>query len=350
MTEHPTARIAFIDVGQGDTIVVTIPETQEAVVVDCVDADAVLTYLEREAIEHIRGILITHLHQDHFSGVVQLLENAEHEVGLACERVLCQIPRMSRQLQTQLLEDADGHSSASAGIYSSRSRENSLRGLLRWIENHPSQCSDLTRQSGLTLPLAGSLELIHPWLAHVPHLTAVNPNNASAVIKVHGPGSNALLTGDLEPYGWASVERTNLKSDVLKFPHHGAWRDGDPDELLDAVEPSLIVVSVGTDGARYNHPNNHVFEAIARHPDIVLLCTQATNRCGDVINHRLQIVDLLQERHDRHGDIFFEQNGCPCAGTIIIELGETVSVLQPDLHFHRQTIIRPHYRSHQCNW
>jgi beta-lactamase superfamily II metal-dependent hydrolase len=38
-------RIAFLDVGQGDTIVVSSPETREAVVIDCIDADAVLEYL-----------------------------------------------------------------------------------------------------------------------------------------------------------------------------------------------------------------------------------------------------------------------------------------------------------------
>ena len=37
-------KIAFLDVGQADTIVISCPETQEAIVVDCVDAKAVLDY------------------------------------------------------------------------------------------------------------------------------------------------------------------------------------------------------------------------------------------------------------------------------------------------------------------
>ena len=35
----PIVKIAFLDVGQADTIVITCPETQEAIVVDCVNAD-----------------------------------------------------------------------------------------------------------------------------------------------------------------------------------------------------------------------------------------------------------------------------------------------------------------------
>lgn len=51
-------RIAFLDVGQADTIVITCPDTHEAIVVDCVDADAVLDYLEAEHITYLRGVII----------------------------------------------------------------------------------------------------------------------------------------------------------------------------------------------------------------------------------------------------------------------------------------------------
>ena len=54
-------RIAFFDLGQADTIVITSPETHEAIVVDCVNPKAVLDYLEREEIIYLRGIIITHL-------------------------------------------------------------------------------------------------------------------------------------------------------------------------------------------------------------------------------------------------------------------------------------------------
>jgi len=58
MKRRPVVRLAFIDVGQGDTIVITVPKTHEAVIVDCVDADAVISYLETYRIRYIRGIII----------------------------------------------------------------------------------------------------------------------------------------------------------------------------------------------------------------------------------------------------------------------------------------------------
>lgn len=46
----PIIKIAFLDVGQGDTVVISCSDTHEAIVVDCVDAKAVLNYLKHESI------------------------------------------------------------------------------------------------------------------------------------------------------------------------------------------------------------------------------------------------------------------------------------------------------------
>jgi ribonuclease BN (tRNA processing enzyme) len=66
---HPDIKIAFLDVGQGDTAVISCPETREAIVVDCINAKAVKDYLVEEHITHLSGIIVTHLHADHYSGV-----------------------------------------------------------------------------------------------------------------------------------------------------------------------------------------------------------------------------------------------------------------------------------------
>ena len=87
MTLKTTVRVAFIDVGQGDTIVVSVPETHEAVIIDCLDAEAVISYLEKYDIRHIRGLIVTHLHLDHYKGIMGLIANVKSELNLICERV-----------------------------------------------------------------------------------------------------------------------------------------------------------------------------------------------------------------------------------------------------------------------
>ena len=90
LREAPIIRIAFLDVGQGDTIVISSPETSEAIVVDCIDANAVLEYLEQEETKYLRGIVITHLHDDHYCQVDDLLFRANLVPTAVCQSLeLC---------------------------------------------------------------------------------------------------------------------------------------------------------------------------------------------------------------------------------------------------------------------
>ena len=351
MNNHPVVRIAFLDVGQGDTIVVSLPETKEAVIVDCIDANAVLNYLEQEGVQYLRGLLVTHLHLDHYGGVVQFLDNVERELNLSCERVLFHRPVLSQSLRDSILNDEDGHADGDLDEKTkARKRKSSIVSLLRWAQLHRERYNNLTIQPGITLPLEGVIELIHPWEVDVQDMLSQGLNNTSSVIKVKGINSSTLLTGDIEPFGWAQVDRSRLQSDVLKFPHHGAWKNDDVSQLLDAVKPSVIVISVGTSGIRYSHPNQHVFQAIAELPGVRLMCTQATEQCASQIEkNRFKIVDTFLQQAHRSGGFFIEQRGCPCAGTVILELSESVHIIQPQIDFHQNSIIKPYFDRHQCN-
>ncbi len=353
----PLLKLAILDVGQGDTIVVTCPETREAMVIDCVDANAVLTYLSQEKIRHLRSIILTHLHMDHCRGVYKLLAHPDlvGEMG-GCE-LLSYNEIENRDLLETLIRDGDDHNSAydldaSAG---EDLRRSTYQNLLDWTQRHPFQYAVLRAQKGC-LPWSGTLrdacELLHPYAPGFRSLELKGLNNTSGVLRIQGLGASALLMGDLEPAGWQILRNRypDLRSDVLKFPHHGAWKDEDVDSLLDAIDPSIVVISVGTEGMRYKHPNKHVFNAIARRHRIRLLCTQVTTRCTTALHQkRPRIADLHQEEVDKHQRPSLNaKRGCPCAGTVVIELGSTPRVLQPTLHFHRDVIIEPHYEKAQC--
>lgn len=145
---------------------------------------------------------------------------------------------------------------------------------------------------------------------------------------------------------------SDLHSDVLKFPHHGgAWKDTDVNNLLDVVDPSIVIISVGSEGQRYNHPNPSVFEAISKRSHIRVLCTQATNQCRQsVLSQKAAVTNLLKAQANKSGRKLIGSNrGCPCAGTVIIELKDKAHVLQPDIQFHQESIIKPHFTDHKCN-
>jgi competence protein ComEC len=353
----PPVELAVLNVGQGDTIVVSVPSKGEAVVIDCVDAESVFEYLRDRRIQHLRALVLTHLHLDHYRDAVRLLRNCEKRLNLRCEGLYFHWdhPR-SRAEQDRLLRDADVHGDDGVPArHAEYIRRTGHRELLAWIEENPRVCGSLARGKG-SHPFTGTfeqvLEVVHPWHAHLHTLSGSGLNDTSAVLRVHGSGSCALLTGDIEACAWAMMTKDGveeLRADVLKFPHHGAWLGGDPREVLDAVQPTAVIVSVGTRGITYDHPNNEVFAAIReRAPGIRLLCTQATSKCGPAN----EAAGIAVAAH-AHRPATFQSGrsgggGCPCAGTVIVSLGDTAEILHPTVAFHQDRIIRPLLPTHQC--
>ncbi len=344
-------KIAFLDVGQGDTIVVSCEETHEAVVIDCADGNLVLDYLEAEGVKHLRGIVLTHLHADHYSGLVQLLTNWGNVKTILWDEIIaCNI---HHQAVKDIPDDADGHGKSQDSIQGNRRKKSNQWDILKWFakNNYREHVHSIFAPNG-TLPFQASfnsqIKLLHPYTLDVGTL---GMNDTSIILAVEGSETTALLTGDLEPNGWNTLKKSNsyLKHDVLKWPHHGAWRDADPDLVLDDVSPSVIVISVGTEGERYNHPNLEVLQAAAKRK-IRLLCTQATSSCStNILNKRTSLLaEFEKEASNRQVKLINTKGGCPCAGTVVIELATTVHVLQPELTFHQNTIIKPFYDTHQC--
>jgi competence protein ComEC len=353
----PPVELAVLNVGQGDTIVVSVPSTSEAVVIDCVDAESVIEHLHDRRIEHLRALVLTHLHLDHYRDAVRLLRNCEKRLNLRCEGLYFHWHRpRSRAEHDRLLRDADAHGDDGVPAHMAENiRRTGHRELLKWIEENPRVCGGLARGKGAQ-PFGGTfgqvLEVVHPWHAHLHMLSGSGLNDTSAVLRVNGSGSSALLTGDIEACAWAMMTEggvEELRADVLKFPHHGAWLGGDPREVLDAVQPKAVIVSVGTRGAAYDHPNDDVLAAIReRFPGIRLLCTQATGKCGPAS----AVADRASAEHEHRPASFRSgaraAGSCPCAGTVIVSLAGTAEILQPTVAFHQDRIIRPLLPTHQC--
>ncbi len=347
-------KIAFLDVGQGDTIVVSCSETHEAFVVDCIDADAVLEYLQQEQILYLRGVIITHLHSDHYNGVADLLANYGLVPGLHVCDVLAFNEIFNQKNLQVLINDRDSHSSEALVLR----KMTPLQDLMSWRDQNKSKYAYLQFQAG-PLPfkgtLAGNIQLLHPYAADFRRLEAKGLNNTSIILRIRGPGSSTLLTGDLEPNGWQYLQanQSDLRSDILKFPHHGgAWNATNTKSLLDAVKPSVVVISVGSDGEKYNHPNEEVFRVLSSPPysHIRILCTQATNQCQEsVLDQKQSVIQHLNRLANSRGyERIGSKRGCPCAGTIVIELGDEACVVQPITAYHQDSIIRLHFHTHKC--
>lgn len=342
MSDLSAVRVAFIDVGQGDTSVLWNPACGEAIVVDCVNPVPVWDLLKQEKIHWVSALIITHLHADHYSGLVSFLEGCQvRGIQYGCVYFYW-IPQVTR-IQ-DLLDDSDGHSQGgedNASLHSKK-RQSAYQALVDWFgrpENHsryrnPSHLGEAS--------VAGvEFEMLHPVDAQIGKLAQSGQlNNLSVVLRVSGSGSRLLLTGDLEPFGWDMMLENvgDVSSDVLKCPHHGAWSRDDVDDLLSRVDPRVVVISVGTSGDRYDHPGANVLSALKRRPCIRVLCTQATRKCMADPERAEECVRglITSDRPDEAPHC--SSAGCPCASTVVVQLGNPPEVLHPSPEIHCKII------------
>ena len=87
-------------------------------------------------------------------------------------------------------------------------------------------------------------------------------NDTSLVFKLSVNDFDILYTGDVEEYGQLKLMNNNLKSEVIKVPHHGAFNNdkNNVEKFLTKVSPLISVISVGNNS--YGHPNKNTLSLL----------------------------------------------------------------------------------------
>ena len=218
--------VVFLNVGQGDAILITTPHGSQILVDGGPTPSAVLAALGQRMPFWDRTldlVVNTHPESDHLSGLLAVLERYR------VERVL-----------TPPVE-------AESALYVA------WRATLQRSGTHP-----VTGQSGMHIHTSDgvSLEILHP----VENARYRRLNDYSLVLRVTLGHISFLLTGDIT----SEVERDllerypALRAMVLKVPHHGSATSSSP-AFLRAVQPRVAVLSVAADNA-LNLPADEVLQ------------------------------------------------------------------------------------------
>lgn len=222
-------RLSVLDVGQGDAILLETPAGQRVLIDGGPSGQALLKELG-EALpfweRSLDLVVLTHAQEDHLAGLVEVSERYE----------------VARVLATPLEADTAAY--------------HEWRELIRGEGNpyhqaHPGQWIDLGHGARLTV-LGPNKEA----------LATGEANDGSLVLRVTYGRVSFLLTGDIESGGEAALVRSgaNLRSTVLKVPHHGAATSTSA-PFVRAVRPAVAVVSVGAQN-RFGHPSARALDRL----------------------------------------------------------------------------------------
>ena len=235
--------VSFLDVGQGDSILITGPSGQR-VLVDggpspekvCLELGEALPFWERS----IDLVVLTHAHSDHVTGLVEVLRRYDVNQVLYSDYY---------PIEQASATDYDSEVSPAYAEFCDVVMEQNI------------DC--IAAQAGQTIDLGGgaAIEVLNPPETFLEGTDSDADNNA-VVLRVAMGDVSFLLTSDLYWDGelYLVAGRVELESTVLKASHHGSKSSTYP-AFLDAVDPRVAVVSVGADN-RFGHPAQDVMQRL----------------------------------------------------------------------------------------
>lgn len=219
----PPLRVTFIDVGQGDSILIQTPDGATALIDGGYPGSGTLAYLQQQRIARIDALIASHPHADHIGGLIDVLgalpvgtvytSGASHTTG-TFERFLDAI--IAARVPYE--EVATGDHIAVGGL---------AIDVLRGVPDAP------------------------------------NLNDTSLVLRLAYGQTSFLFTGDAERASEEALlasARSQLATTVLKVAHHGSHTSSSA-AFLAAVRPQVAVYSAGR-GNSYGHPHRSTIDAL----------------------------------------------------------------------------------------
>lgn len=250
-------QIVFLDVGQGDSILIS-QGSQQLLIDGGKDGKLLLEKLGKYVPfwdRQIETILETHPDADHIGGLIDVVQTY----------------RVRTVLETKLQSDSQ-----------------TFKKLEEVIEQN--KVEKIEAQKGVTIKFADSalVEVLYPFET-VEDINNKDTNAQSVVAKLTIGENKFLLTGDLptEQENELIAKNVDIGSQFLKVAHHGS-KYATSNAFLDGVRPINAIISVGKNNS-YGHPNPEVLQRLIQHKinifrtdelgDIVFECLNLNDKC-----------------------------------------------------------------------
>jgi competence protein ComEC len=259
-SENKPLQVVFLDVGQGDSILVQYGTRQILIdggpsgKVEMAKLGKYLPYFDRE----IELVIATHPDKDHIAGLVEAARN--YKIG----KVILTAAGKDTQVYKEWKDVLD---------------YNKIETLEAWR-------GDKISFDGAEMKILNPQSSVDPAIGEA--------NNDSIVTRLDYGESSFLFTGDIESPAENKIIASgdNVDVDVLKVAHHGS-KYSTTAAFLDKVTPSEAVISVGKNNS-YGHPAEAVLEALKERNinvfrtdekgDIIYYCKDQSSKCPPALN------------------------------------------------------------------
>jgi competence protein ComEC len=227
-------RLAFIDVGHGDSILIEFPKGYKMLMdggglhEDRFDIGkkVIAPLLWKKKIRRIDTLVLTHPDPDHLKGLIFIA--SQFSIGQFWDN----------GFQTE---------------------SESYLQLKKILEEKKIKIQSLNEETPSQMINGVEISILNPSAWKITQRKVQNPrdlNNFSLVMKLRFKNVSVLLTGDIEKEAEERILRKGylLRADILKIPHHGSSSSSSP-PFLERVKPTYAILSVGERNiGRLPHP------------------------------------------------------------------------------------------------
>jgi competence protein ComEC len=223
-------RVAILDVGQGQCIFVSTPNHN--MMIDCGSisynikaSEVAVDYLDKNNIDTIDVLFISHFHSDHVNGAAEVLKR-----------------KNVKNIVMPPIEDHNG------------TRDE----LLKICANSKINVIDIDGTYKITL----SKDIdAYVYSSQINKNNTSDQNESNLVLYLKYKNSELFFTGDIDSAAEKILyQKEVIDADVLVVPHHGS-KTSSTDKFLMAVSPQLSVISVGKDND-YGLPSQEVIHKL----------------------------------------------------------------------------------------
>lgn len=224
--------VNFLDVGQGDAILIKTPAGQNILIDGGPDRTVIkrlgknLSWWDKQ----IDLVVLTHPHDDHVSGLIDVVKKYDVK---------------------QIIYNGAVHNGPNYLTW------------LKLVRDKKIKTTIIDRPQVIKLSDVCKLEIIYPRERLVGK-EVENLNNSSIVARLIYDKAKFLFVGDLEELGEEKLldDKIDLTADVLKIGHHGADTSSSQ-RFLEKINPQLAIISVGIKND-FGHPSLRIIKRLER--------------------------------------------------------------------------------------